>query len=138
LAAVLLGPAACTGASPGPKGWQPVAGESNTWANGSTTNRQEYSFDVGAFGGALSDLASRVTIDSLMRYHGARLQGSVPFAPCPGAAGVATFRLVGGATLQVGFAVRDGRAVRTRYFRPTGTPVDPNAVQAMQTTLCAL
>jgi hypothetical protein len=138
LAAALLAPAACTGASPAPKGWQPVAGQSNTWTNGSTTNRQEYSFDQGAFGGALNDLASRVTIDSLMRYRGARLQGSVPFAPCPGAAGVATFRLTGGATLQAGFAVRNGRAVRTSYFRPTGTPVDTNVVRAMQTSLCAL
>ena len=130
--------AACTAASPAPKGWQAVPGAANTWTSGSGANHQEYSYDQSAFGGSLKDLASRVTIDALLRYRGARLLGSVPFGPCQGAAGVATFRLAGGDTLQRGFAVRNDRAVQTRYLRPTGAPVDPNVDQAMQAVLCAL
>jgi len=91
---------------------------------------------VASFGGTLQDLASQVTIDALTRNPGAKLQGSNPFGPCPGAAGVATFRLANRRTLQAGFAVREGQAVRVTYIRPMGTPVDPNVLQAMQNVLC--
>ena len=135
-AAALL--AGCSAASPAPRGWQAVPGTSGAWTTGSGSTHQEYYYTKTAFGGGLQDLASRITIDALMRNRGARLQGSLPFGPCPGAAGVATFRLYAGATMQVGFAVRNGQAIQIRYLRPTGTGVDPAAAAAMQTTLCSL
>ena len=127
---------ACSGDSPAPKNWQAVAGTNGVWTLGTGSQAQEYRYGVASFAGTLQDLASQVTIDALTGNRGAKLQGSNPFGPCPGAAGVATFRLANRRTLQAGFAVRDGRAVRTSYIRPMGTPVDPDVLQAMQNVLC--
>jgi hypothetical protein len=127
---------ACSGSSPAPKGWQPVPGASGAWSTGSGPATQEYFYLKEKYAGVLSDLASQVTIDVLMRRHGARLRGSVPFAPCPGAAGVATFQLPDRTTLQEGFTVRDGQAIRVSYVRPAGTQVNPEVTQAMQDVLC--
>jgi len=130
--------AACSASSPAPKGWRAMPGESDAWSSGTGANLSEYFYEKKPYGGSLSDLASRVTIDALMRHPGAKLQGSVPFAPCPGAAGVATVRLRDDMTMQEGFAVRDGQAIRTTYVRPTGTPVAPAVTEAMKSSLCTL
>jgi hypothetical protein len=115
-----------------------VPGATSAWYTGSGTTAQDYSYAKKNFSGSLQDLASQVTIDNLMGHRGARFLGSVPFPACPGAAGVASFSLAEGRTLQQGFAVRDGRAIRTTYLRPAGTSADPNVTQAMQTALCTL
>jgi len=124
------------GAAVPPKGWQAVPGAVTTWTTGSGANRQQYAYVRAQFGGTLQDLASAVTIDVLLHYRAARLKESVPFPPCPGAAGVATFTLPNGLTLQDGFTVRNGQSVRTSYIRPSGQPVDPNVTDAMQSALC--
>lgn len=129
---------ACSNNSTAPQGWQPIPGATNAWSAGSGAKAQEYRYSKTSFGGALPDLASSVTIDALTRYHGAKFLGSNPFPPCPGAAGIATFRLADRRTLQEAFAVRDGQAIRIGYSRPAGTPVDPSVVPAMQAALCAL
>ena len=134
VAALLL--AACSSASPAPKGWTPVPGGKNLWSTGSGAERQEYSYSSQTFPGQLSDLSSRVTIDVLLKSRGARLRSSNPLAPCPGAAGLATFSLAGERVLQVGFAVADGQAVRVTYVRPASAPADPNVAAAMQSALC--
>jgi len=116
-----------------------VPGASAAWTTGSGSALQEYRYSKSQFAGTLSDLASQVTISALMQQHGAKFQGSVPFAACPGAAGVATFLLPRQhETLQEGFSVQSGRAVRVSYLRPIATPIDSNATQAMQNALCAL
>jgi hypothetical protein len=123
------------GGSPAPKNWRPVAGERNAWTNASGS--QQYRYETATFGGTLSDLASQVTIDALMKNHGAKLQGSnKPFPACPGAAGVASFRLSSGELLAEGFAVRDNQAVRTYYLRPVGADADPDVLDAMHSVLC--
>jgi len=125
---------ACTGgASAAPKNWQTIPGARNAWTNG---RGSQYRYDSAPFGGALSDLASEVAIDALTRNRGAKLQSSNPFPACPGAAGLATFRLSSRALLAEGFAVRDGQAVRAHYLRPAGAPADPAVLQAMQSVLC--
>lgn len=120
------------GTATAPRGWQPVAGASAAWASGA----QKYSYARRPFSGTLQDLASAVTIDVLLHDRGARLKGSLPFAPCPGAAGVATFTLPGGEVLQEGFAASNGASIRTTYQRPAGVPADPNVTAAMQSALC--
>jgi hypothetical protein len=134
LSALVL--AACSGASPAPKGWTLAAGSNNTWVRGGGAGRQQYSYVREAYSGSLTDLASQVTVDVLTRYSGAKLQGSVPFEPCPGLAGVARFSLRGATRLEVGFAVHDAAAVRTAYLRPAATQPDPNVTAAMQYVLC--
>ncbi len=138
LAAALVLVEACSSPPLGPKGWQSDPSVPNSWSTGSGSARQEYTYQSTGFDGTRQDLASRVTIDALIRDRGAKLQSSVPFAPCPGLAAVATFRRGGGTTLQVGFAVRDGHAVRVRYVRPDGAPFDPAVTDAMQRALCAM
>ncbi|HEY2473634.1 MAG TPA: hypothetical protein VGI19_02425 [Candidatus Cybelea sp.] len=128
--------AACSSASPAPKGWTAVPGATNIWSTGSGASLQTYSYSRESFSGFLSDLASRVTIDVLLKHHGARLRSSNPLAPCPGAAGLATFALPDERVLQVGFAVHRGEAVEVSYDRPANVPADPNVASAMQSTLC--
>jgi hypothetical protein len=123
----------CAGGSTAPKNWRPLAGEKNAWTN---ETGSQYSYDAAPFGGTLSDLASQVAIDALTKNRGAKLQSSDPFPACPGAAGLATFRLAGRALLAEGFAVRDNQAVRTHYLRPAGARADPNVLQAMESVLC--
>ncbi|MFY9664498.1 MAG: hypothetical protein WAL67_15580 [Candidatus Cybelea sp.] len=137
LAALVL-PAGCAGGSAGPKGWKPVPGASAAWTTGSGETAQQYSYVKTRFGGGLQDLASEVTIDNLIRHRGARFHGSVPFPACPAAAGVASFSLLDQTTVEEGFAVHGGQAIRTRYVRPTGMRADPNATQAMESVLCSL
>jgi hypothetical protein len=136
LAAAVVSLYACAGGgSTAPKDWRPVAGQRNAWTNASGS--QQYRYDTASFGGTLSDLASQVTIDALMKNRGAKLQGSnKPFPACPGAAGVATFRLGGRKLLAEGFAVHDNQAVRTYYLRPVGAEADPGVLDAMQSVLC--
>jgi len=124
------------GAAAGPAGWQPMPGASAAWTTGSGANAQQYRYVRRQFNGTLQDLASSVTIDVLLKHRGAKLLGSVPFAPCPGTAAVATFTLPGGATLQEGFAARDNQSVQTTYVRPSGAPADPAVTAAMQSSLC--
>jgi len=135
-AAAAVALCACAGGgSAAPKDWRPVAGQRNAWTNAGGS--QQYRYDTASFGGTLSDLASQVTIDALMKNRGAKLQGSnKPLPACPGAAGVATFRLSGGELLAEGFAVRNNQAVRTYYLRPAGAAPDPGVLQAMQNVLC--
>jgi hypothetical protein len=123
------------GAPAAPKGWQPMPGTSNAWTSGGP-EPQQYSYHRVHFGGTLTDLASAVTINVLIHYRGAKFRNSVPFTPCQGAAGVATFILPGGSTLEEGFAVSGTDSIRTTYLRPPGTPGDPNVTEAMQSALC--
>jgi len=131
--------AACGGgeSSAAPKDWKPMPGASDAWSNGSGSGIQEYHYARKPFSGTLSDLASTVTIDALLRHRGAKSSGNVPFAACPGLAGVATFALSDGGILQEGFTVRNGISLRISYSRPAGSPVDPNAAAAMQRALCS-
>jgi hypothetical protein len=134
LAALIL--AACSSASPAPKDFQPVAGAANAWSRGSGAAREEYSYTRKRFPGVLQDLASQVTIDVLLQNPGAKFRSSNPLPPCPAAAAIATFELRGGGTLQEGFAVHDGRALRALYVRPAGAPADAGVTDAMQKLLC--
>jgi hypothetical protein len=136
--ALLVVVTACSGGPRGPKGWKPVPGASAAWSSAVGSGAQTYLVTKTAFTGTLSDLASQVTIDNLLHHPGAKFLGSTPFSACPGAAGLASFRLADGMTLQQGFAVRDGQAVRVGYLRPTGTVVDPSVTEAMQAQFCSL
>ncbi len=85
---------ACGGgeSSAAPKDWKPMPGASDAWSNGSGSSVQEYHYARKPFAGTLSDLASTVTIDALLRHRGAKSSGNAPFAACPGLAGVASLR----------------------------------------------
>jgi hypothetical protein len=123
------------GAAAAPKGWQPIPGASAAWTSGGA-NAQQYFYHRTNFGGTLQDLASAVTINVLIHHRGARFRNSLPFAPCPGAAGLATFILPDGSTLEEGFAVSGSDSIRTTYIRPRAAPSDPNVIEAMQSALC--
>lgn len=90
-------------------------------------------------GATLSDLASQVTTDTVLRYKGAKLTKAEPFGPCPGEAGLQTFDVrspQGAAVLHVAFTQWNGMAVTASYERPANRPDDPSAVQAMRRTVC--
>jgi hypothetical protein len=138
LGPLALGPlAACSSPSPVPAGWQPIPGTRSGWMTGTGGNVQIYLYAKRSFGGTLQDLASQETINVLLRYRGARFLRSEPFSPCPGAAGVATFKLEGARILERGFSVQNGQALEVTYLRPASTPPDAAATAAMKGALCA-
>lgn len=61
---------------------------------------------------------------------------SLPFAPCPGEAGLATYRLPGGRVLEVAFSVNNGQDVIAQYERPAGVADAPAALTALQQAVC--
>lgn len=134
-ATVILAGCGHGGAAAGPRGWQPMPGASAAWSSGGA-KAEQYFYHRTHFGGTLQDLASAVTINVLIQNRDAKFKNSVPFAPCPGAAGIATFLLRNGGTLEEGFAVSDGDSIRTTYIRPSGVPSDPSVTEAMQNALC--
>jgi hypothetical protein len=90
--------------------------------------------------GTLSDLASQVTTDVVLRHKGARLLKAEPYPPCPGEAGLQTFSASAGGrrtVLQVAFTQWTGTAVTASYERPAGAPVDPAAQRALQRAVCS-
>lgn len=90
-------------------------------------------------GGSLSDLASQVTTDTLLRHRGAKLRKAEPFPPCPGEAGEQTFTVpaAGGPTvLHVAFTVWNGTAKTASYQRPAKAPDDPAAMEALRRAVC--
>jgi hypothetical protein len=129
--------AACNSPSPQPAGWQPIRGAQGGWTTGTGSNTQIYLYARRSFGGTLQDLASQETINVLLRYRGARFLRSDPFGSCPGAAGLATFKLQGARILERGFSVQNGHAVEVTYLRPASAPPDAAATAAMKGALCA-
>jgi hypothetical protein len=138
LALLALGPlAACSSPSPQPAGWEPIPGGKSGWTTGTGKSTQIYLYAKRSFGGTLQDLASQESINVLLRYRGARFLRSDPFGPCPGAAGVATFKLEGARILERGFSVQNGQAIEVSYLRPASAPPDAAATAAMKSALCA-
>lgn len=134
IAAIAL--AACSSSSAAPAGWQAAGSDPHAWQRGSGSSQETYAYTDRAFSGGLPDLASQVAIDVVLQHRGANLRSSVPLAPCPAAAGLATFSLPGNRTLEEGFAVHDGRAMRATYVRPRDATADPAIATAMQNLLC--
>lgn len=90
--------------------------------------------------GSLSDLASQVTTDTLLRRKGARLLRAVPFAPCPGEAGEQTFSVPSGHgadVLHVAFTQWNGKTTIASYERPANASDDPSAVDALRKAVCS-
>lgn len=90
-------------------------------------------------GGTLSDLASQVTTDTLLRYRGAKLQKAEPFAPCPGEAGEQTFTIPGrqgGAVLHVAFTQWNGTEKLAAYQHPAKASDDAAAMEALRKIVC--
>jgi hypothetical protein len=90
--------------------------------------------------GTLSDLASQVTMDTLLGHKGAKLLKAEPFKACPGEAGEQTFRLPasgGPALLHIGFTQWNGKTTIVSYQRPAGGSDDPQALEAMRRELCS-
>lgn len=102
---------------------------------------QRYSVTSSANANAtLGDMASQITMNTLLRYRGARLVKAEPFPSCPGEAGRQTFRRVtphGQALLQVAFTQWSGKAVIASYERPASAPDDPAALEAMRASVCS-
>lgn len=95
---------------------------------------------VPSAGGSLSDLASQITTDTLLRHRGAKLQKAEPFPACPGEAGEQTFTIPAAhgtaAVLRVAFTVWNGTAKTASYQRPVRAPDDPAAMEALRRTVC--
>lgn len=126
----------CSGTvSAGPDGWAAVSGKSGSWTLGSGTIQQSYRVVSAPFNGSLAALGARETIAVVLGNHGTRMRSTMPFAPCPGAAGVATFT-AGTRIIEAAYAIRDGRGITIRYVRPANVSESAVVQAAMQRTLC--
>ncbi len=140
--AVLL--TACSGSRGGPAhpaGWtQRAQGQPTVWIDPNDPSEEYRVTSRPNSSGTLSDMASQVTTDTLLRYKGAELRKAVPFGPCPGEAGIQTFSLpaaTGTLTLQVAFTQWNGTAVTAAYQRPASAADDPAALEAMRRSVCS-
>jgi len=129
--------AACSSGPSAPAGWQPVAGATTTWSNGSGATLQTYTYAKKSFNGTLQELASQQAVDVVLRRRGAKFTQSTTFAPCPGMAAIASFTLGTDRLLEQGFAVQSDRAVLVTYVRPKSATFDPAVSKAMESALCA-
>jgi hypothetical protein len=85
-------------------------------------------------------MASQVTTDVVLRHKGAKLLKAQPFEPCPGEAGLQTFRVRephGNGLLEVAFTQWNGTAVTAMYERPAKLPADPQAEEALRRAVCS-
>ena len=115
--------AACGGgeSSAAPKDWKPMPGASDAWSNGVGSGVQEYHYRAQALRGRrFQDLASTVTIDALLRHRGAKSSGNLPFAACPGLAGVASFALSDGEAAARGLYRSQRDLVANQLLAPRG------------------
>jgi hypothetical protein len=102
--------------------------------------RERFDVKSGTAGGSLSDLASAVTTNTVLRYKGARLVRAEPFPACPGEAGWQTFALktpAGLSVLHEAFTQWNGSQVVASYQRPANVRDDPRAVEALRRAVCS-
>ena len=124
------------GDSSGPRGW--VHDSDGLWTN-RRSQHDRFTAVSAPFDGTLKDLASQITTDVVLRNRGQYIRG-VPFARCPGEAGLQTFTLGKARTLflQVAFSVQNGRRVQASYQRGADEPDDPAAIDAMAANVCVM
>lgn len=115
-----------------PAGWRTTG--NGTWSNPASP-AQSLTISTQSFSGTLQDLASLTTVNVVQKYRGARFSGATTFAPCPGEAGLQTFRQ-GGKNLQVAFSVWSGQAITVVYSKPASLSDDKAALQAMAGNVC--
>lgn len=141
--AALLTACAGSGAGPAhPDGWT-LQGQGATayWTDPQHPQERYSATRAANANGTLSDLASQVATNTLLRHRGAKLTKAVPFSACPGEAGLQTFTLPtpqGPAVLQVAFSQWSGAAITASYRRPAKAPDDKRALDAMRRSVCTV
>ncbi|HEV2260898.1 MAG TPA: hypothetical protein VGR69_01245 [Candidatus Rubrimentiphilum sp.] len=115
-----------------PQGWKQSG--NGTWVNPASP-MQWLTISSQPFSGTLKDLASQTTINVVLRNRSAHFTGANTFSPCPGEAGLQTFRQ-DGKILQAAFSVWNGQAVTVVYSRPASAADDKAALAAMAGNVC--
>lgn len=134
--AALFSGCGASGGSVGPQGWQRSA--DGSWVSPRSKN-DVFTTSNAPFDGTLKDLASQTTTDIVLRNHATYLKG-LPFARCPGEAGLQTFSAGrrGAQLLQVAFSVQNGRKMQATYLRSASEPDDPAAIDALAANVCVV
>lgn len=90
-------------------------------------------------GASLSDVASQVTTNTVLRYRGAIMRKAEPFGPCPGEAGLQTFTVSGKPpqVLYVAFTQWNGTEKIASYERPAKASDDPAAIAQLRRVVCS-
>jgi hypothetical protein len=139
-AALLFAVAGCGGnGTPGgpahPDGWTKTTQTGvETWTKPNAAN-QTFVYSSKPFDGTTKDLASQITLDIVLKRHG-KLLRTVAFAPCPGEAGLQTYRIPPATLLLIAYAAYGDKALTATYTRPASAPEDPAALAAMQKSVC--
>lgn len=123
-----------------PEGWTAHGQGATTFWSDPRNGHERFEVKSTAANGSLSDLASSVTTNTILRHKGARLMRAQPFPACPGEAGWQTFALktpAGLAVLHVAFTQWNGSQVVASYERPANVRDDPAAIDALRRDVCA-
>lgn len=119
---------------PHPQGW--TQSGTDSWTTLSGAGPERYTYASVPTQGSLTDLASAQAIATVQHYTGSKLIRSIPFGPCPGEAGLASYTLPHGRILEVAFSVNGGRAVTASYERPSSVAGSPDVVAAFRQAVC--
>lgn len=138
-------PAACGSGGQGPAhpaGWTAQGTGAGAYWSSPQDPQERYSVSSSpnSGGATLADMASQITTDTVLRYRGAKLLKAEPFPPCPGEAGLQTFRLTaphGTERLEVAFTQWNGTSVIASYRRPERAADDPAALDAVRKSVCS-
>ena len=139
--ALLAGTSACGGGNgtPGepshPSGWtKSMQNGVETWTNPNAPS-ETFIATSKPFDGTTKDLASQITLDTVLKRHG-KLLHTVAFPPCPGEAGLQTYRLRPSTLLTVAYAAYGDKALTATYSRPEKAGEDAAAMDAIRRTVC--
>lgn len=139
--ALLAATGGCGGGSgtPGepshPAGWtKSMQNGVETWSKPNSP-AQVFTATSKPFDGTTKDLASQITLDTVLKRHG-KLLRTVAFPPCPGEAGVQTYSIPPSTLLTIAYAAYGDKALTASYSRPKNAPEDPAATDAMRSTVC--
>jgi len=137
---LLLATAACstgTGTPTGaaqPQGWTKSTTAASTWAKPGSPG-ETFSSTTKPFDGTTKDLASQITLDAVLKHH-AKLERTVAFPPCPGEAGLQTYRVPPSTLMLVAYAVYGDKEITATYSRPQNAAEDPAAMDALRKSVC--
>lgn len=125
------------GGSSGPGGWRVVSKNAGGTVYADARRTLTVSPPV-AYGGTLKDLSTKLTIDTVLRVPGAKMEQATMFPPCPGEAGLLIFtRAKTTERIEIAFTQWNGKAVSVTYRAPAGEKPGKAVTQRTRQAVCS-
>lgn len=128
------------GGSSAPGGWRVVTKNAaqTVYADSADPKRTLSVSAPVTYGGSLKDLSTKLTIDTVLRVPGAKMEQATMFPPCPGEAGLLIFtRAKTPERIEIAFTQWNGKAVTATYRAPSGAKPGKAVTQRMRQAVCS-